>query len=83
MLLASISIAGPAIARWPWPEAFRPLAPALGLLVLMAAVIGHDLVENRRVHRATIWGELLILLSTLAGVAVGFGDFGQAFVHSL
>ncbi len=83
MLLASVSIVGPAIARLPWPDAFRPFAPALGLLVLLAAVIGHDLFKNGRVHRATIWGELLILLTTLAGVGVGFSDFGTALVHSL
>ena len=83
MLLASISILGPAIARLPWLEAFRPFAPALGLLVLLAAVMGHDLLVNGRVHRATIWGESLILLTTLAGVAVGFSELGATFVQSI
>ena len=51
-------------------------------MLLLASVIVHDLVANGRVHGAIIWGEWLIGLTTFAGVAVGFSDFGNAFVQS-
>jgi len=64
MLLATISILAAAIARLPFgilkagPPAF------FGLTDLFIVVcIGYDLITQRRLHRATVWGGLLIVLS--------------------
>lgn len=60
MLLASLSVMGPAVGRaaglpvfggLPWV----PLAVA-ALLLLSLAIVAHDLVTLRRVHRESAWG---------------------------
>jgi hypothetical protein len=64
MLLATISILSAAIARLPFgilragPPAFFGLTD----LFIVACVV-YDLIARRRLHRATIWGALLIVLS--------------------
>lgn len=69
MVLATVAIIGPALVRWPF--AFASTIPALiGLLyVIPVLLIAFDLWSLKRVHRATIWGTLGILL-------IQFGAFG-------
>ena len=71
MLLATISILDAAVARWPLaimtkgPPAFFAVAD----LFILAAVV-FDLALHGRVHRAYIWGGLLIIGSQLLRLAV-------------
>jgi hypothetical protein len=64
MFLATISLLGAAFVRWPLaivssgPRAFFATTD----LFIVAALI-HDLVSERRVHPATIWGGLFIVAS--------------------
>jgi hypothetical protein len=64
MVLATISILSAAIARLPFGilKAGPPAFFALADLFIVACVL-YDLISRRRLHRATIWGGLLIVLS--------------------
>ncbi|MGO9255473.1 MAG: hypothetical protein ACLQU1_04115 [Bryobacteraceae bacterium] len=71
MLLATISILDAAVARWPvaimtkGPPAFFAVTD----LFIMAGVV-FDIASRGRVHRAYIWGGLLIVGSQLLRLAV-------------
>ena len=65
MLLATLSILTPAIARVPWP-AFRAIGPPLfiGLTDLcIVAFVAWDTWKNRRLHPAFGWGTLFVFAS--------------------
>ena len=65
MLLATLSILTPAIARIPW-AAFRAIGPPLfiGLTdALVIAFVAYDTIRNRRLHPAFGWGTLFVLAS--------------------
>ena len=83
MLLASMSIVGPALARFPrWPifagglEAGRIYAIA-GLLIMFALLLAFDVVTRRKPHPAS-WVGMVLILSSLAG-AVFLGVTGLGF----
>jgi hypothetical protein len=57
MLLATLSILTPAIARIPW-EPFRVMGPPLFLAVTdtcVLALVAYDTWRNRRLHPAFLW----------------------------
>ena len=64
MVLATISILSAAIARLPFGilKAGPPAFFGLTDLFIVACVL-YDLIARRRLHRATVWGGLLIILS--------------------
>jgi hypothetical protein len=65
MLLATLSILTPAIARIPW-EPFHAIGPPLFLGVTDACVlafVAYDTARNRRLHPAFLWGTLFFLVS--------------------
>lgn len=90
MLFASIAIIGPAFARFAfWPvfglgKLGLVLAPAFagaGMLLLVVAAIGYDVVTLRRPQPAT-WGGLAgILLPLVAGTAVAMSGAGFALLR--
>jgi len=53
------------------------------MLGLVVAVVVHDLVTMRKVHRATLIGVGAIAIGTVAQQFIAGSDFGQAFVRSL
>lgn len=67
MLLATLSIIAPAIGR-------MPLAPVVKFAVPIVAVLGcmtFDLVRQRRIHPAFLWGGVAFIVATPLRVAVG------------
>lgn len=64
MVLATISILSAAIARLPFGilKAGPPAFFGLTDLFIVACIL-YDVIARRRLHRATIWGGLLIVLS--------------------
>ncbi|MFY9572769.1 MAG: hypothetical protein WAV20_15320 [Blastocatellia bacterium] len=64
MVLATISILAAAIARLPFSilQAGPPAFFGLTDLFIVACVV-YDLISRGRIHRATVWGGLLIILS--------------------
>jgi hypothetical protein len=85
MLLATIAILPPAIARLPFafilatgPLAFFGLAD----LVLLACIL-YDVIAHRRLHPAYVWGGLLIVVSQPLRLVVGSTGAWLAFAHWL
>ena len=85
MLLATIAILPPAMARLPFafilatgPLAFFGLAD----LVLLACIF-YDVVAHRRLHPAYLWGGLLLVVSQPLRLAVGGTGAWLAFAHWL
>jgi len=66
MLIGSIAILIPAVARWPGViQAGGPLA-VFGITDLfLAPLVAWDLTTRRRLHPATLWGGLGLVLSEL------------------
>ena len=82
MLLATISIITPAIARLWFVHQRPPIALGLTNLFVLVA-IGHDWWRDRRVHPIYIWGGLVILLSGPLRIAIGSTDLWHAFARML
>ncbi len=87
ILLASMSIVGPALARFPmWPvfaggaDAARNYAIA-GLLIMFASLLVYDLVSRKRLHPASLGGMALILLSLAGAVFLGVTGTGYHLIH--
>ncbi len=86
MLLASISIIGPALARISRWEglggedgAFIPVA----FIGLMLTLFAHDLMTSRRVLRASWTGVLAIILIFAVSVMIATTSVGSAVVRSM
>ena len=83
MLIASISLAAPAIVRWPGAEAAVPFSVLVPQLTLFAALIVHDIVTRRRVHPATGWGVAAYFVVAGVCVPLAMSDFGRQIVTLL
>ena len=86
MVLASIIIVAPALARISRWQIFggedSPFIRVV-LLALLLAVIAHDLVRERRVHRATIYGVGTIVVATIVLQLIASSEFGLSAVRML
>jgi hypothetical protein len=87
ILLASMSIVGPALARFPrWPifagglEAGRTYAIA-GLLIMFALLLMYDVVTRKKPHPASWVGMVLILASLGGAVVLGITGIGYHILH--
>ena len=84
MLLATISILDAAVARLPF-EFLRSSTwnyiPTTD--VLLAAAILYDLVSRRTVHRAYIWGGLLLVIEQALRIPVGETDAWKALALAM
>ena len=87
MLLASISIVGPALARFgQWPDAgeVNPNEGVFllgGLLVLLLVLVLYDVVAQKRLHPVTMWGApFVVVLPAVFGFLIGNTAFGHSVV---
>ena len=87
ILLASMSIVGPALARFPrWPifgggmEAGRIYAIG-GLLVMFALLLTYDVIRRRRPHPASWIGMVAIIVSLAGAVFLGVTGIGYHIIH--
>lgn len=86
MLLASVAIIGPALARisrWPGLGGEQGPFVLIVMLVLMAAIVANDLWTRRRPHPATLFAIALILATNSGAGQIATTEFGRAFVRSL
>jgi hypothetical protein len=64
MLIATISLMGPAINRWAFlPSAHRGLVTSVIVDFLILLIAGFDLWSRRRIHRATVQGGLFMIIA--------------------
>jgi hypothetical protein len=83
MLLATLMLLDAAIARMDWlpynhfPDSY--LAVHLYLLLLLVPALLHDLIWLRRIHRAWVWGLVLILPWVVAAEFVWGSDWWRGF----
>jgi hypothetical protein len=82
MLIATMSLLGPALARI--VTRTTPGIPgAIGALLLvdvfLLALVAYDLLVRGRLHPATLWGGGLLLVSEPLRVAIAFTEPWQAF----
>ena len=86
IVLAATSLMPPALARisrWEILGGENPSTVNTLLLMLIATVAIHDTMSERRIHRATLAGFLVILVCTLLANIIGGSAFGHAFVKIL
>lgn len=82
IILGTVSIMTPAIARLPFAGKNPILALVLSLLFVIAGMI-HDWKTRGRVHPLYIWGGLIVLLSGPARAAIGNSAAWQSFARFL
>jgi hypothetical protein len=83
MLIASIGLVAPAMARWPGAHAALPLSVIIPQLTMYGAIIVHDIVTGRRVHLATAWGVAAYVVTMGVSVALANTEIGHQLVNSL
>lgn len=82
ILLGTVSILTPAIARLSFVGHNPILALQLSLLFVIAAMI-HDWKSRRRLHPLYIWGGLIVLLSGPVRSGIGHTSAWQSFARFL
>lgn len=82
MVLASLAILTPAIARIPFENGGVPLFFGLTDAILVAAV-AIDTIRNRRLHPAFGWGLPYVLLLQGLGFAIAFSPRWQALAKQM
>jgi len=86
MLLASISMIGPATSRIGlWPIFEMPIVFSIGgTLIFLAAIAFHELLVSRRVNVVTVVGGLyVVVVALLIPYLISRTEFGVEFVRSL
>ena len=83
MLIATISMTAPALARWPGAEAAVPLSVIVPQLVLMGAILVYDKVTRGKVHRATGWGIAAYIFAIAIAVPLASSGLGKSLIESL
>jgi hypothetical protein len=63
MILGTVALLGPALARWPFPFVFSSALVFFGMLdAIPILLIAFDLWSRRKIHLVTISGTLLLLV---------------------
>ena len=80
IMLATISLLIAAIARWPFAWVFlKPLVAQMVTYIFLLALIAYDLWSQGKVHRATIWGSIFLIVMQLVRVPFGKTAMWHAF----
>ncbi len=63
ILVATIALMIAAIARWPFAFVLgKPLAATLLTYIFLLLMVGYDLFSMRKVHRATLWASVFLIV---------------------
>jgi FtsH-binding integral membrane protein len=83
--LVILAMTGPivaAIARWPFPWLFRNSDHAsLVSFVFILALVLYDLWSTHKIHRATLWGSMFVILIDETRGMIGATDFWHTFAR--
>ena len=80
MILGTMAILGPAVNRWPFPDALRLPGTIVVMLGLPLLIVAYDLWSTRRVHRTTVIGAALIVVLALSVVPLANLPIWQPFI---
>lgn len=88
MLLACFGLVGPVVGRLGLHVLALPPGLAVELerpvaIVLLLVLVTHDLSSIKRVHSATKWGGLLLVISLVLSWALARSTVGRAFIDAL
>lgn len=83
MLIASISITAPAIARWPGAEAALPLSVIIPHFALFGMIMAYDVRTLHHVHKATGWAVLAYVVAAGTAVPLAMSPLGHNLVNGL
>ena len=86
MLLASIALMTPGVARLPRIPALTEVGPVLVPAVIISLLLAnwaHDFFNDRKIHAVTVCGTALILGGFLAASAFANTESGKAFVATI
>lgn len=87
MLLATVNLIVPALARMVTQATQGAVAGVIGATVLLnvflVAMVVHDLSTRGRLHPVTLWGGVAMVLSEVLRFAIGFSAPWQAFARTL
>ena len=83
MLLAAISLISPAIGRIPGALTLFPVFILLPVLVMLAALVGYDILQRRHVHPATVSAEAAYVFVVGSSVAFASTAWGIRLVEAL
>jgi hypothetical protein len=79
MLLATIALLTPAIARWRFLYGGGAVMGMIGSVFFVVACLLHDRLAHGRVHPAFLWGGLALVISLPLRIATGRTDAWRAF----
>jgi FtsH-binding integral membrane protein len=80
ILVATIGLMIAAVARWPFAPVYRnPIAAALVTYVFLLLLVGYDLWSIRKVHRATLWAGIFLIVVQQIRVPIGMTAPWHAF----
>jgi hypothetical protein len=83
MLLATVELATAGVSRLPVVETWGPIGFFAVSDLFVVAIVVYDLATKRRVHPATVWGGLFLVLSQPLRLAVGGSTAWLAFASWL
>jgi uncharacterized membrane protein YozB (DUF420 family) len=83
MLLATIAILTPAIARLRWMGLEGPVVPIGGTCLFVVACLVYDRLAHGRVHPAFLWGGIFVMVALPARFAFGRTDVWLAVARWL
>ena len=83
-LLATITIMGAPTGRPPFAVITNhPFLSGAFLWVLIAMLVGYDFFALRKIHKATLWGGLFIIIMDQLTVPIGMTPAWHAFAHAV
>lgn len=83
MLIATVELATAGVSRLPVVETWGPIGFFAVADLFVLAIVVYDLATSRRVHPATVWGGLFLVLSQPLRLAVGGSAAWLAFASWL
>lgn len=83
LLIASVGMIAPAIARWPGAEETLPLSVVLPQIAFLVALFVFDRRRLGRFHKATILGTVAYLVVMGVSVPLALSDLGAKIVDGL
>lgn len=82
IIIATVCLTRAAFFRWHVPILFRQVYPAYAATyVLLLLLAGYDLWSTRRIHRATMWGGLFLIVMGQLTRFIGPSAPWHAFAH--